>query len=213
VISAIFWDNDGVLVDTERLFFRATRDILAKIGIDFSLEQYVDLILIRGKSTWDLAAQKGISPGDIACLREERDLLYSQFLRDESSVITGVEETLIKLHGKFLMGIVTSSRQDHFELIHRSSGLLGYFDFVLTSQDYTRFKPDPEPYLLAIEKSGCDASECVVIEDSQRGLAAAMQAGLRCFVVPTELTRDSDFSGAYQVLPSVKELAIELLEM
>ncbi|MBN1889634.1 MAG: HAD family phosphatase [Thermoflexales bacterium] len=210
--KAIFWDNDGVLVDTERLFFRATRETMAPIGVSLTQEQYVEAVLKSGRGVWHLAAEKGIPPAEIDRLREERDALYSQLLRDESSVIAGVEETLIKLHGKFLMGIVTSSRRDHFELIHRSSGLLDYFDFVLTSQNYTRFKPDPEPYLLALKKSGFDAGECVVVEDSQRGLIAARQAGIRCFVVPTELTEGSDFSGAYRVLHSVKELATELLE-
>ncbi len=211
MIKAIFWDNDGVLVDTEWLFFRATRESMAQIGVDVTQEQYVEAVLKSGRGLWHLAAEKGVSPDEIDRLREERDALYSQLLRNESSVIAGVEETLARLYGKFLMGIVTSSRRDHFELIHRASNLLGYFDFVLTSQDYTRFKPDPEPYLLAVKKSGFDAGECVVVEDSERGLAAAKQAGIRCFVVPTALTKSSDFSGAYKVLPSVKEVAIELL--
>ena len=108
------------------------------------------------------------------------------------------------------MGIVTSSEPDHFALIHQTTGLLAYFRFVLTASDYTHSKPHPEPYLLAVEHSGCRQEECLVIEDSERGLMAAKEAGIRCIVVPGEFTRGSNFAGAYKVLESLTELLGEL---
>ena len=98
------------------------------------------------------------------------------------------------------MGIVTSSRKDHFDLIHQSTGLLKYFDFVLTASDYARTKPDPAPYLRAVERSGVGREACVAIEDSERGLESATRAGIRCIVVPSSLTRGCKFVGAHQFL-------------
>jgi beta-phosphoglucomutase-like phosphatase (HAD superfamily) len=60
MIKAIFWDNDGVLVDTERLYFRATQHVLATVGIPLTKEQYIDLFLVQGKGAWHLAADKGL---------------------------------------------------------------------------------------------------------------------------------------------------------
>ena len=108
------------------------------------------------------------------------------------------------------MGIVTSSRRDHFELIHRSSGLLKYFDFVITASDYAKFKPNPEPYLMAVKKSGFNKKECIAIEDSERGLKSAKGAGIHCMVIPTELTRNGDFSVADKVLGNITDVLEEL---
>ena len=85
-----------------------------------------------------------------------------------------------------------------------------YFHFVLTASDYTHSKPHPEPYLLAVERSGCRKEECLVIEDSERGLMAATAAGLRCIVVPSGFTRGSNFAGAYKLLASLTDLVAEL---
>ena len=196
MIKAILWDNDGVLVDTEHLYFRATRQILAQVGVDLTRELYVELLLNQAKGAWHLAAERGVTRPEIERLRKERNALYSEFLRKEQTVIDGAEETLARLYGKFVMGIVTSSRRDHFEIIHQSTNLLQYLDFILTSDAYTKFKPDPEPYLLAVERTGLEKHECIVVEDSGRGLAAAKNAGIKCWVILNRLTEGCDFSGA-----------------
>jgi HAD superfamily hydrolase (TIGR01509 family) len=104
------------------------------------------------------------------------------------------------------MGVVTSSRRDHFDLIHDQTGLLPYFDFVLTAGDYPRAKPYPDPYLAAVERSGVSTGACIAVEDSERGLEAATLAGVRCIVVPTALTRGGRFARAHRVLASVTEI-------
>src|SRR5712691_10523196 len=83
MLKAIFWDNDGVLVDTERLYFRATQHVLATVGVLLTQAQYIDLFLVQGKGAWHLAAEKGVSPSAIAQLRHERNTLYSTLLCQE----------------------------------------------------------------------------------------------------------------------------------
>jgi HAD superfamily hydrolase (TIGR01509 family) len=204
MIKAIFWDNDGVLVDTEGIFFRANQEILAGLGISLRWEQFEDISLTRGQSVLRLASNPETDA--FYKLRRERDALYADLLTREPLLIDGVREVLDALKGKYVMGIVTSSGHEHFEIIHRQSGLLPYFQFVLTLKDFEQTKPHPEPYLKAIALSGCLPDECLVIEDSPRGLAAAMSAGIRCIVIPSKFTRNSHFTGAYNVLNSVKEL-------
>ena len=206
MIRAIFWDNDGVLVDTERLYFRATQQVLAGIGVPLTQDQYLEWFMVQGTGAWHLAAERGFPPEAIDRMRRERNERYSDLLGREPLVISGVREVLEALHGSYTMGIVTSSERDHFEIIHRSSGLLPYFQFVLTNSDYTHSKPHPEPYLLAVERSGFRKEECLVVEDTERGLTAAMAAGLACVVVPSEFTRRCAFAGARHVLEGITDL-------
>jgi HAD superfamily hydrolase (TIGR01509 family) len=206
MVKAILWDNDGVLVDTERLFFAATRQVLAGVGVSFTKEMYCEFSLVQGRGPWHLAEERGCSAQDIGRLKNQRNILYSKLLSREPVRIEGAGEILKALCGKYVMGIVTSSRKDHFDLIHRSSGLLQYVDFVLTGDDYTNYKPHPEPYLLAVEKSGCKKTECLAVEDSERGLTAAVRAGIRCVVIPNALTRNGNFADAEKVLKNIGEV-------
>lgn len=210
MIKAIFWDNDGVLVDTERLYYIATQRVLAGVGVVLTKEQYIELLLVQGRPPWYLAEEKGFPPDGIEKLRDKRNTLYSVLLEEEDIIIGGARDALEELGKRYMMGIVTSSRPDHFAIIHRRTGFLKYFQFAITLADYSHSKPHPEPYLKAIESSGFSPEECLVIEDSERGLTAAREAGIRCIVIPNEFTRDSNFDGAYKVIKDLEELLAEL---
>ena len=205
-IKAILWDNDGVLVDTEHLYRDATREILKGVSVNLSDEQYRDLFLSQNSGAWHLAAALGHSEAAIARMREARDARYSELLRARNHAIDGVEDVLRQLHGRYAMGVVTSSQRTHFEIIHAATGLLRYFDFVLTREDYANSKPDPEPYLAGIAKTGFGAGACVAVEDTPRGLTAAAAAGLKCFVIQNALTAGADFSAAHRILRDIREL-------
>jgi beta-phosphoglucomutase-like phosphatase (HAD superfamily) len=141
-MPTILWDNDGVLVDTEGFYFRACRSVLGSVGIDLTPEQFKDISLRRGESVFTLAE---LPADEIACLRAERDRLYAASLRTQACPVDGAEEVLRSLHGRFRMGVVTSSRREHFEIAHANSGLTQYLDFVVAHEDYQRSKPTPTP--------------------------------------------------------------------
>ncbi len=207
----IFWDNDGVLVDTEHHYLQANREALAKVGIPLDDSLFVEISLKSGKSLLDLARNQGHTEDRIAELKEWRDNRYAQLLAQEDMTLPGVRETLHALHGKIKMAIVTSSVKSHFEIIHQRTGLLTFFDFWLTRGDYTHSKPNAEPYLLALRRSGQSAQSTLVIEDSPRGLTAAKNAGLICWVIPGQHTSSHNFRGADMLLTSVEELPALLL--
>lgn len=209
----VLCDNDGVLVDTEGLYFRATQVVLQTVGVPLSLEQFQKISLRRGESTFILAAQAGIPEPEIEELREARNDLYADFLRAESHPVDGAAEALRALHGQVKMGVVTSSRRDHFEIAHARTGLIQYMDFVLTHEDYHNSKPDPEPYLTAIERFALEPNQCVVVEDSERGLVSATAAGLPCLIVLSHWTRGGDFAKAAKVLHSIHEVPDAVLAM
>src|SRR6185312_7142365 len=199
MVEAILWDNDGVLVDTERLYFQATQRALAGAGIELTLDLYKEVSLRQGKSLFSLATQRGLTAEQIAALRLERDEIYTGLLRSEQLLFSGVLETLRELHKKYRMAIVTSSRRVHFDVMHEKTEISEFFEFVLAREDYGQSKPNPEPYLTALRMLSVPAEKCVAIEDTERGLAAARAAKLRCVMVPHEFTRECGFAGAMAV--------------
>lgn len=206
MVEAILWDNDGVLVDTECLYFRATGQALKKAGVELTLEQYKDVSLHQGQSLFSLVVESGLMAEQVAALRSERDEIYTGLLRSEPLLFPGVAETLRELHKKYRMAIVTSSRRVHFDVMHEKTEIRELFEFVLAREDYGQSKPNPEPYMAALRRLGMAPEKCVAIEDTERGLTAARAAGLRCVVVPHEFTRECRFEGATAVIESASEL-------
>jgi HAD superfamily hydrolase (TIGR01509 family) len=206
MIEAILWDNDGVLVDTESLFFAATRDTLARAEIIVTREAYIDHVLRSGRSLFDGLLSRGWGTAEIAALRSERDVLYAKELRRANLLIAGAAETVRMLAPRYRMAIVTSSLRTHLELAHRESGILSHFETVVAREDYKKSKPSPEPYLTAMTRLKLAPERCIAVEDSERGLTAALAAGLRCIIAPNELTRGGAFDAAATILPDITAL-------
>ena len=201
----ILWDHDGVLVDTERWYYAALREAMAPLGVDFDQSTYL-AIMARGGTYWDVAASRGATPDDITRQRRVRDHLYREFLQREPIEIPGVGEVLEKLSADFRMAVVTTSRREDFELIHRSRDLLARMEFVLTIEDYSEPKPHPAPYLAALARFGADPAPAVAVEDSARGLKSAVAAGLDCLIIRHPFTAAQDFSGAKRMVDSIRDL-------
>jgi HAD superfamily hydrolase (TIGR01509 family) len=210
MLRAILWDNDGVLVDTEQLFYEANRDLFRPLGLKLSERHFFDLYLADNCGAWHLL-QPALSDAQIDEQREGRNLRYARRLASEDiPAIAGVAEVLASLSPRLRMGVVTSSTRDHFDIIHRRLDLVRHFEFVLTHESYAKSKPSPEPYLLGLERLGVSAAEALVVEDSPRGLQAATAAGIRCIVLRNALTRGHDFPGAYRVVDTLPELLAEI---
>ncbi|MBW2231578.1 MAG: HAD family phosphatase [Deltaproteobacteria bacterium] len=210
MVRAILWDNDGVLVDSEHLYFEASRDALREVEVDLTLDLFRDVNLRQGRSCFDLARDEGIDDERIQHIRADRDARFRARVRQGVDLMDGVIETLTHLHGRHPMAIVTSSHPDNLRTMHRDHAIDHFFEFVLAQGDYARSKPHPDPYLMAAERLGVEPAQCVVVEDSPRGLESAIRAGMPCLVVPNELTRAGDFSAATRVLGSIREVPGEV---
>ncbi len=118
----ILWDNDGVLVDTEQWYFKATQRALGELGVHLDEATYQQR-MVRGASSWELAEQAGIDPKRIDAARHHRDAYYQAYLVQESIEIPGVERVLATLarEGNLKMAIVTTSTRAHFDVIHRNT--------------------------------------------------------------------------------------------
>lgn len=204
--TAIFWDNDGVLVDTEKYYYEANRVIFENEGFVLTREMYMEMTLVKGTGAWHFLDKTKYTNEKIVSLKKERDELYSQLILSGEILMPGIEDVLTELSQKYKMAIVTSSKPVHFEAIHSRTGLLKYFEFVVTPNDYKNYKPHPEPYLTALARMGVKNTEGIAVEDSRRGLLSAKAAGLECIVVKNELTATSDFTEADCVVEEIREI-------
>lgn len=205
----ILFDNDGVLVETEKWYFEANKMALKDIGLNLQ-EDFYQQIMIKGGSVFELASLNGISNTIIEKQRKIRDSYYQEFLKTKNLAINGVEKTLKTLFKKYKMAIVTTSRRVDFELIHQKTNIVSFMDFVLCVEDYKKAKPNPEPYLKALEKFEAKSYEAIVVEDSQRGLVAAKDANIECVVVKNDFTKNQDFSRADYFINDFEELKVLL---
>jgi HAD superfamily hydrolase (TIGR01509 family) len=201
----ILFDNDGVLVDTEYWYYKATQQALSEVGVIIDLEQFMTF-MVSGKTTWDLARANGVDEATIQSKMADRTRYYQNCLQEKDIEIPGVETVLQELSQTYHMAIVTSCHREDFEVIHENRPFVSYMDFVLVREDYVNSKPDPEPYLLALQKFGASPEECLVIEDSERGLVSAMAAVIECAVVHNDFTKTHDLSKATYSLANLGEL-------
>jgi HAD superfamily hydrolase (TIGR01509 family) len=193
--EVILFDNDGVLVETELWYFRANEKAMKELGVTLELEYYLELMK-HGGNWWELALRRGVTMDEVNRARERRSRYYQHYLKSEDIYIDGVEEVIAELSQRYRMGIVTTSRRVDFNLIHHEEKLTRFMEFVLCEEDYPRAKPYPDPYLKGLELMRIDPNKAIVVEDSQRGLTAAVAAGIECAVVHNDFTASHDFSSA-----------------
>lgn len=201
----LLFDNDGVLVETEPYYYEANVKALAEFEIELSFDVYME-IMARGGTAWELATKRGISQLDIDKKRVQRDIYYQDFIQTKDIEIDGVVDVLEELSHEYQMGIVTTSRRVDFDLVHNQRDIVKYMDFTLCVEEYPRSKPYPDPYLAGMKKFHASKEECLIIEDSQRGLSSAVNAGIECVIVANEFTLSHDFSKADYKISSIKSL-------
>ncbi len=191
----LLFDNDGVLVETENWYYEANVKALAEIDIELTFDVYME-IMARGGTAWEVAKAQNISQSVIDAQRAIRDVYYREFIRSEHIEIDGVLDTLQELKKEYKMGIITTSRRVDFDLIHNDRDIIKFMDFSLCVEEYPRSKPYPDPYLAGMKKFNASRDECLVIEDSQRGLTSAVNAEIECVVVENAFTLTHDLSKA-----------------
>ena len=201
----LLFDNDGVLVETEKWYYEANKKSLNEINLELTFDVYME-IMARGGTAWEVAKKNGFSQSIIDEQRRRRDIYYREFISTQPIEIDGVIDVLEELSSEYSFGVVTTSRRVDFDLIHSQRDIVKYMDFTLCVEEYPRSKPHADPYLAGMNRFNATKKQCLVIEDSQRGLSAAVNAGIDCVVVDNEFTRTHDLSAATHKIKKLQEL-------
>jgi HAD superfamily hydrolase (TIGR01549 family) len=209
--AAIIFDMDGVIVDSEPLHERAFREVLAEIG--FGQTHGIDFPAYYGKSdlvVWrDFIArnQPSESLEELLARKESR---FTELLRREEPIFTGLPELLDKLYGVCPLALASGSRHPTIDAVLALRGLRRFFQVIVSSEDVERGKPAPDIFVRAAGLLGVSRSECCVIEDSVAGVEAGLAAGMTVVAITNSLPPEK-LARASKVVRSVKEIEQWLL--
>lgn len=208
-LKAIIFDFDGLIVDTETIWFEAYKEILFNYGIELSLEQFSKVIGTDDTELYAYIEQNLTTPVDSmeieASVKElVKEKLGLPVLREGvADYLREAKEIGLKV------GLASSSGREWVEGFLTKLNIIQYFDVIKTRDDVHEVKPDPELYHRAVEALGVSPSEALAFEDSLNGLKAARAAGLHCAIVPNPVTAHLDFDDYSLRLSSMGEKALK----
>ena len=212
-IRGIIFDFDGTILDTEYPEFVVWREFFKSYNTDLKPTEWAKTLGTTNKEfnpLQDLAQQVGLSTDLDELLDLRRDQIMQSIL--QQPILPGVVNYLNNAQKIGLkIGVASSSGrkwvQGHLERL----GLLSFFDTIVTSIDVQRVKPDPDLFLLTLDKLGLRSDEAIVLEDSLHGIEAAHQAGLQCVAIPNEISKHLDLSQADMIINSLEEISLNQL--
>ena len=176
---------DGLLVDTEPLWFETEAEVMARLGAPWAKEDQERLLggSMDNAVGYLLAkATRPVPPAEVA--RWMMDGMLRRAAQGRVVVRPGAPELLAEVAAAGVPhALVTGSQRPFTEAVLASTGFR--FPVTVTADDVTRTKPDPEPYLLAAKLLAVDPARCAVLEDSPNGVTSAEAAGCRVFAVPS----------------------------
>jgi len=209
--AGVIFDFDGVVVDSEGLWYRAASQMLAEFGVTVTPEEYSRDWIAHGEGP-ELAVVKYRLPISAEEFRRRRAPIVQRLVTEEAQLIPGAVAALERLSARFPLALATNSRAASVERTLDKFGLRRFFKDLLTRERYAKAKPEPDAFLAAAAALGLPPARCVVLEDAERGVVAARRAGTKCVAVPNEWTKVLDFSQADRVVASLDEVTCELID-
>lgn len=212
-ITTIIFDMNGVITDDEHCHEIATRQVFESFGVNITPEIYRTYCLGRtDKAAFaDLLADFGLQDLKRSKLIDDKTKIYLDLVRDELKIYPGVVACIKKLAQNYTLALTTSSTKLEVQATMKITGLSDLFKVIVTSEDVNRGKPDPEPYLVTLEKLGLPASQCLVIEDSENGVKSAKAAGIKCIAISnTEIPEKLQLADA--IIATYKEFDNNLIQ-
>jgi HAD superfamily hydrolase (TIGR01509 family) len=205
-IAGIALDMDGLLFDTEGLYWQVGDTVLQRRGHRFCAELQQRMMGRVGLDSIQQMIDFFSLSDSPQTLMDESDALYGELLHDGLQPMDGLHEWIEFLQGSGLpFGLATSSRRKFVELIFQNISWRDSLAFELTGDDVVRGKPDPEMYLRAAELLRIESKHLLVLEDSGNGCAAAVAAGAQTVAVPSRHTREQNFDGAMLLAQSLRD--------
>ncbi len=214
-VSAVVFDFDGVILDSETPEFEAHRRIFDRCGLSLTADEWCDQIGLWSEGYEDRwfrrLSERAASAPDRAAFAAEKARLFQELVSPEP--MRGIRDLLDALAAASVPTAIASSSPARWVVpaVERL-GLAHRFHAIVTGTDVDRRKPAPDGYLEAIRRLGVDPRRAVAVEDSAPGILAARAAGLRTVAIPHWLTAAHDLAAADLRLTDAGELTLDLLE-
>jgi HAD superfamily hydrolase (TIGR01509 family) len=212
-VAAVVFDLDGVLVDSEQLWDRARRELVAQHGgswRDDATRKMMGMSSLEWSRYMHDALRVDLEPAEISAAVVERlKRLYRQGL----PLLPGARSAVVALAAKWPLGLASSSNREIIDLVLELAELGTYFRATVSSEEVPRGKPAPDVYLEVARRLGIAVPDCAAVEDSTNGLRAAAAAGMTVIALPNAAFPPADeaLRLAKAVIHSLDELPPTLL--
>lgn len=210
-IKAAIFDLDGVIVDTAKYHYLAWKKLAEEMGFEFTLKDNEKLKGVSRMKSLEILLQVGgvqLSDKEKQAAAEKKNKWYVEYISklDKTSILPGVEKFLQDLKSHEIK-IALGSASKNSMIILNNLELVHYFDAIVDGNRVSKAKPDPEVFLLASQELQCKPEECVVFEDAEAGIEAALSGNMKAIGVGSA----DVLSKAHKVIPDFKNAEIELL--
>jgi HAD superfamily hydrolase (TIGR01509 family) len=208
--TAIIFDMDGVIADTQKLQAAAEAAVLKEHGIIITPAEITNRFAgITNRDWFPVIFKEHQLPYDLADLIEAKWAAFDKLAAGGIEAVPGTSETIINLAAAgFVLGVGSASRKSCIESTLSTLGLTKYFTAVTSADEVKRGKPDPAIFLLTAGKLKTPPEQCVVVEDGVSGMVAAQRAGMKCVALVREPQADVSYP-ANMIVDNLLKLPIE----
>ena len=175
--KAYLFDCDGTIVDSMPLHYVAWKKVLSQWGCEFGEELFYSW---GGMPVAEIIAALNVRSGlamPVDEVMRRKEAMYYEIL-PQLKAVPEVLEHIQTSYGKIPFAVVSGSTRDSVTRSLKTLGILDRFDTLVCAGDYTKSKPNPEPFLIAAERLGVKPEDCLVFEDTEMGIQAATAAGM-----------------------------------
>lgn len=187
---------DGLMIDSERLYFQAEEDMSKKFGVQ-----------LRKETLWKMMGTKPIEglaifvkdlklPLSAQDALEMRNKIMRKKLQTDLEAMPGLFHILDTFFNRLKLAVCTGAQEEFLDIAVDKLNIRDKFDVLQSSDCITKGKPEPEIYLKTCEKLGVTPQDCIVLEDSANGVKAGKKAGCFVIAIPSEYTQSQDFTSA-----------------
>ncbi|MDO5579970.1 MAG: HAD family phosphatase [Planctomycetia bacterium] len=209
LFNAVAFDMDGLMFNTEDVYWKAADVLLGRRGCSYTEELCNDIMGRPPQYCFQRMIEYYGLSDDWRDLKAESEEIFIALLKEGYSAMPGLFELLDRLEAaRIPKAICTSSSRKIMEAILEKDRLLSRFAFTITSEDIVRGKPDPEIYLKAANRFDLPPNRLLVLEDSVAGCRSAIRAGAACFIILADHNKHLSFPDATQILNSLGDLKI-----
>ena len=209
-LRAVLWDMDGTLIDSEELHWIAWRETMAGQGHSITHEQFLSSFGQRNDTIISGWLGATATPELIAKIGDAKEKRYRDLIQKNGiSPLPGVAQWIHRLHEQqWLQAIASAAPRPNVDVVLDALNAAPCFQAIVSAEDVSKGKPDPEVYLTAAAKVGASPARCVVVEDAPAGIEGARRAGMRSIGV----NRTSKHLDADVVVPSLDLLQPDVFE-
>ncbi|MGB7294043.1 MAG: HAD family phosphatase [Candidatus Aminicenantales bacterium] len=194
--KALIFDMDGLMVDSERLYWQVEKGMAAQFDKKVSEETLWKMMGRRPIEGMRIFVQDVGLPISAERALDMRDNLMRDKYKNESEPMPGLTHILDTFHGRLKLAVCTGAQGEFMEIVVDRLKIRDRFDVLQASDGIKKGKPDPEIYLAACAKLGVAPRQSIVLEDSANGCLGGKRAGCYTIAVPSEYSKGQDFGCA-----------------